>query len=192
MPVTLTCQNCGTVYTRPKGDEGRGLYCSLTCARARQHRRSPEERFWRKVRRGQDCWEWQGYRISDGYGRWAADYERGGKAIRVLAHRYSFELANGPIPDGAVIRHACDNPPCVNPTHLSLGDAAANVRDRDERGRRMVKGERHPRAVLTDAIVLGIRARHATGESFAAIAASLGVKQTTVRAACTGQNWGHL
>lgn len=50
-------------------------------------------------------------------------------------HRVAWELANGPIPAGLVIRHKCDNPPCVNVDHLELGTVADNVRDRDQRGR---------------------------------------------------------
>jgi hypothetical protein len=52
-----------------------------------------------------------------------------------MAHRWSWTLANGPIPDGMVVMHRCDNPPCVNPGHLSLGTQLENIADRVSKGR---------------------------------------------------------
>lgn len=76
-----------------------------------------------------DCWEWGGSPDHDGYGvvSW------GGTQYK--AHRVAYELHVGPIPEGLVVRHNCDNPPCVNPAHLLLGTQADNVRDMHERGR---------------------------------------------------------
>lgn len=92
--------------------------------------------FWSKVdvRGPDDCWEWQGSRSTSEPGR---DYGRAwaGKGRTQLAHRLSWEMANGDIPPGMQICHHCDNPPCVNPAHLFLGTNRDNVLDGLAKGR---------------------------------------------------------
>src|SRR5690242_13637610 len=89
------------------------------------------QRFWSRVTKTDTCWLWTGFITKDGYGRF-----RGNDGRKTLAHRYSWELHVGPIPDGRVlVLHTCDNPPCVNPSHLFLGDDAANCFDRDTKWR---------------------------------------------------------
>lgn len=75
------------------------------------------------------CWEWDGFRNDHGYGIVAYKY----RSLR--AHRVMYESINGPLPDGQVIRHSCDNPPCVNPGHLLPGTKADNSRDMVDRDR---------------------------------------------------------
>ena len=76
------------------------------------------------------CWEWGGPKTTLDYGR------VGKSGTRVLAHRLAYETWVGPIPDGHVVRHKCDNPPCINPDHLETGTQADNVQDMHARGRR--------------------------------------------------------
>lgn len=90
----------------------------------------PVTRFWRRVKKSDGCWEWQGCRANGGYGRFGVLAER-----IVYAHRFSYELHYGALPPGAMVCHHCDNPPCVRPDHLFAGDDSANVRDMVSKGR---------------------------------------------------------
>ena len=83
------------------------------------------------------CWEWRGTRNEHGYGLITAK-AHGSNDGR--AHRAMVEVTRGVIPDGAVVRHKCDNPPCVNPDHLELGSQLDNMRDLAERGVRYLRG----------------------------------------------------
>lgn len=93
-----------------------------------------EERFWEKVDKSGECWVWTGAIQSKGYGTFATGSTRATLKV-VLPHRYSWELHFGPIPDGLLILHACDNPPCVRPGHLMLGTYQANRVDCAHKGR---------------------------------------------------------
>jgi hypothetical protein len=85
----------------------------------------PQATFEQRVAFGSGCWLWIGARHSMGYGKFDGE----------MAHRYAWQLVNGPIPDGLVVRHRCDVPLCVRPEHLELGTRADNSRDMVERGR---------------------------------------------------------
>jgi hypothetical protein len=103
------------------------------------------------------CWEWNAAKNNKGYGQ--LNYQ----GRRLLAHRLSYESHNGPIPDGLILRHTCDNPPCINPKHLIVGTLVDNSRDMDERGRRVPtwrKGAAVPTAKLTEQQVREIRAKY--------------------------------
>lgn len=94
-------------------------------------RGTPVERFWRYVQKGEGCWNWSGPTtgLHSHYGAiWVNNsYQR--------AHRYSWELHNGPIPEGLLVCHTCDNPLCVRPDHLFLGSYADNAHDMHAKGR---------------------------------------------------------
>lgn len=132
------------------------------------------------------CWIWGGKFNPQGYG--SIRRKRKGRYWKVLAHRMSFETWVGPIPEGHIVRHSCDNPPCINPQHLSTGTHADNVRDRDERGR-TATGERNGRAVLTEAIVKDIRSLWARGKRQSEIAKELQVSPDLVHKIVRNKIW---
>ena len=145
------------------------------------------KRFWVKVGRygPSECWPWKASTDRHGYGYFRLD---GGMR---KAHRVAYELTHGPIPDGQVVRHRCDNPGCVNPGHLELGTQADNVRDRDERKRRAPPaGANNGRAKLTAEQVAEIRARYSTGYiAQADLARAYGVSHATIHAIVRGKGW---
>jgi len=148
-----------------------------------------DPRFWERTRREGECLVWTGYRDRQGYGTLIR------KAIApspMLAHRYAFLLTHGEVPDGAVIRHSCDNPPCVEPTHLLIGTQADNIADRQARGRHRpgrLLGEAHPQHKLTATALAEIREQYLRGDSLDLIGARYGVSKTTVYNALRGKNW---
>lgn len=88
------------------------------------------------------CWLWTGFAPADGYGRIKRP-GRGGDVV--LAHRVSYELSVGPIPDGLDVLHSCDNPACINPRHLHPGTEQDNMREMVARGRNKTqRGDAHP------------------------------------------------
>ncbi len=96
--------------------------------------RSLSERFWAFVpdQPGMDCWEWQGSKNELGYGRMGAGGRHTGT---IKAHRVAYSLCCGEIPEGLAVCHACDNPGCVNPSHLWLGTKGDNTKDMLAKGR---------------------------------------------------------
>ena len=153
-------------------------------------RRDP--RFWSKTQPRNGCLEWVGYRDRQGYGRLMR------KAVQsspLIAHRYAYTLAVGPIPPGAVVMHTCDNPPCVKPEHLRIGTQADNIHDRDAKGHhrpgRLI-GAAHPQAKLTDDDVAEIRRLRRAGVRGRVIAARFGICLSRVYGIGTGHAWTHL
>lgn len=164
-------------------------------------------RFWRHVERGvnlDDCWLWNGPTWNTGYGM--VYVQRTRPRIRMRAHRVSWEIANGPIPDGLCVCHACDNPPCCNPRHLWLGTKSENTRDMFTKGRqargersgprkhreRMPRGENHWQSKLTDDLVRQIRREYAAGLTQKELAARCGVNQTTIGNVVLRKTWFHV
>src|SRR5687767_12056524 len=116
------------------------------------------DRFWTKVDKNgpNGCWVWLVNKNNKGYGMFSINAAVGKK----LAHRLSYEDAKGRIPRGAFILHSCDNPACVNPAHLRVGNAKDNVGDMMERGRKVtvaLKGEANGSSKFTAASVTQMR-----------------------------------
>jgi len=135
------------------------------------------------------CWNWTGYINDSGYGEYRLNY----KLLR--AHRVSYELHYGPIPDGYHVCHHCDNRTCVNPAHLFLGKDIDNVRDMDSKGRRINApqlGEAHGMAKLTVEQVQTIRQLAASGVSYAGLANRFQISDTHVWRIVSRRAWAHV
>ena len=148
------------------------------------------ERFWDKVNKSDGCWTWTAASNEKGYGVIGA-----GNGRNVLAHRASWSLAFGPIPDRLKVLHRCDVPSCVRPDHLFLGTAADNTADMIAKGRMRHsprRGESNYRARLTDERVRYIRQERTRGRTLASLAAEIGVHLSTIHYASNGKNWRHV
>jgi hypothetical protein len=187
------CKNCQAPYI------GRGrVFCSRDCwAQANEDWPS---RFWAKVQKTDGCWEWQAARDEHGYGIFAI------QAVQYRAHRIAYQLTHGSLPDDLVVRHTCDNPPCVNPEHLIGGTQLDNITDRNERGRTAKgdqagfrrhperypsrKGEHNGRAKITQSLADEIRERYRAGDIGArTLAKQYGVSRALIRFIVKGEIW---
>lgn len=143
-------------------------------------------RFWSKVNKSgpNGCWLFTGALDPSGYGR----YVKSGGAR--LAHRLSYEEANGPLGPGLFACHRCDNPTCVNPDHLFAGTALDNVHDAIGKGRlNPVRGSRTPAAKLTEEQAAVIK--HSSDPA-SAVAIRFGISKSVVWAIRSGQAWKHV
>lgn len=154
------------------------------------------ERFWSRVRKGEGdaCWLWtrpRGKKTGPLYGKFMRYVDRGNGFVwrPVAAHRFSWELANGPIPDGLFVLHRCDNPPCVRPDHLFLGTGLDNSRDMVAKGRSQ-RFERHWNAKLSIADVLDMR--RALTELIQTLADRYGIDTETVITVLARHRWKGL
>src|SRR3990172_5802510 len=116
-------------------------------------------RFWSHVKKTETCWLWMGAKTVYGYG--SVLLTKKPKTRHMLAHRVSYELQNGPTPQGQCVCHHCDVKLCVRLDHCFTGTNADNAADRHRKGR-TVFGEEHGMAKLTVEMVREIRdLRHA-------------------------------
>lgn len=189
--IDRTCRRCGKVFQarRCRVKQGLGLYCSRPCAYAGQKSTTwtdLPDRFWANVDKSGECWIWTGLTTREGYG---LAYLHG---RHYRAHRVADELTNGPIPDGVVICHRCDNPACVHPEHLFRGTQADNLDDMRAKGRdRYAYGEDASNVKLTGQQVDAIREMRSSGKLHREIAEAFGVSTATVGRILAGRSWQH-
>ena len=134
------------------------------------------------------CWLWTAcVRQSDGYGT------LGIKGKTKAAHRVSWEIHNGPIPEGLCVLHRCDVPTCVNPDHLFLGTKADNTADMIAKGRAKgyTPGETHHNSKLTRSEVLEIRSGRGVFEKYE-LAEMYGVSCNNISQIQTRKRWAHV
>jgi hypothetical protein len=146
------------------------------------------ERLSRKAKWEGGCLVWTGDKDSNGYGRLRYAGKKG-----YPSHRLAYELANGPIPGGLVVRHQCDNRACINLNHLELGTQQQNVQDMFERKRaNRATGEHHGRSKLTQQQVDSIRQRYMPRHRVngaAAMAREVGIGISAMYDILAGRHW---
>ncbi len=162
------------------------------------------QRFWVKVSRTDSCWLWTGTMAWGGYGHMRGRYLP--EIVCLFAsHRLSWEIHRGPIADDLWVLHDCpggDNPACVNPDHLWLGNHADNMADAFAKGSCSSptkrnpaiapRGEQHGRAKLTVEKVVEIRKLLLAGATCPEIAAIIGISESAIRHVKKGRVWAWL
>ncbi len=143
-----------------------------------------QKRFWAKVDKSGECWVWTSVTDRAGYGL------LGGRTPERSAHRLSYRIAYGDAGESHVL-HRCDNPPCVRPDHLFLGDDALNHADMANKGR-STWGERHRNAKLNRSEVREIRRLAASGVLHREIARRFNVSRATISDIHRRRSWYHL
>ena len=152
--------------------------------------------FWRKVDKSGNCWLWKGAKTDKGYGvAWDGRHTQ-------KAHRVSFMLSNGYMPDLCVL-HRCDVPGCVNPSHLFLGTRADNNRDMHAKGRHATKeafqngnhkrGEIHHASKVTAEKVRQMRSEYAAGgTSYSRLAKKYSLSLSSAYRIVNCRRWKHV
>ena len=159
------------------------------------HYRAPvETRFWDYVNKDGPkqpkigkCWLWIGGTFSSGYGQFNNKIEK-------RSHRFSYQLHFGPIPIGKDVLHKCDNPRCVNPTHLFLGNPQINMADKVAKKRQAV-GEKVHCSRLTTSQVIEIRRRYKKRDKVngrSALAKEFGVYEQAIEHVVKRKTWKHI
>lgn len=154
-----------------------------------------EERFWAKVDKNGPvvreelgpCWIWTAGKLRGGYGYF---YNK----TDICAHRYSYRIKFGPIPDELYALHKCDTKSCVQPDHIFLGTQKDNMDDFWGKGRTrdMPKGAAHPRSKLTENDVIDIRTLTAFGANRAELARAYGVSWPVIDGIVRRKGWKHV
>ena len=147
-----------------------------------------EERLNKYVDKTNTCWNWTRDVYNYGYGKLSI-----GRGKQTRAHRYVYIKQFGEIPEGMNVLHKCDNPRCVNPSHLFLGTQKDNVIDMMSRGRGGYKtffGENHANSKLTMEKASEIRDMYKTGRYFQReIGERFGISQAVVSKIIMGTSW---
>jgi hypothetical protein len=133
------------------------------------------------------CWDWSGTLSKAGYGKIKVG------DVHTTAHRISWAIHYGPVPEGMCVLHKCDNRCCVNPNHLMLGTIEDNNLDRVAKGRSApLMGSALPQAKLTDDQVRQIREMYRIGLSQSVIGAKFNMAQQSIQKITSRRLWKHV
>lgn len=133
------------------------------------------------------CWNWFGGKWRDGYGEVRVD------GRMQAAHRVAYKEWVGRIPHGLYVLHHCDNPACINPAHLFVGDQYANMGDCKDKGRcGDHKGELNGRAILSEEDVVSIRKLYTQGVTITKLACEFKMSMGAIANIVRGRTWKHL
>lgn len=147
---------------------------------------SIEQRLIRNVHKTESCWVWLGCKNAYGYGVMAY------KMKRQLAHRWAYQIFNGPLKKGLGVLHKCHNPSCVNPRHLYLGNQKQNMRD-CVLASRQNRGFKNGQAKLTEdkvkQILFLLKTRQFLDRE---IAMEFEINRGTVNSIKLGKRWGFI
>lgn len=186
---TPQCSEELKVLRNPPQPGEMGRWVDGHLKRGTNHGKPIWDRFWEKVdiKSKDDCWIWLGA-VRGQYGRILTEHGK-----HDGAHRVCWMLVFGEIASGLLVCHRCDNPPCVNPYHLFLGDSTANNRDMVQKKRNLPPiGERNGQCKLTAASVLRVKCLLFQGVSQKSIALELNVDPSTVSLIANGKRWKSL
>lgn len=190
------CVDCGTPrWVMLREGKPNSIRCR-PCGKINGKRKPTIDRFWPKVNKTETCWFWTG----------AADSKWGYGSLyhedRVhLAHRVSWMLFRGPIPEGMDVCHKCDTPPCVNPDHLFIGTRLDNMRDCSFKGRHFLqknpsrarRGEQCHKSKFITGEVIAIRAIYAHGGiGLTRLSRAYGISKSAMHSIVTRKSWAHV
>ncbi len=178
--IPRICVQCNKNFLTRKSiiNAGYGRFCSLSCSITKRNyalKLSSEEIFWANLEKLNDneCWVYTKCISTAGYGRIQINRKF------ISAHRFSYQLHFGDIPEGMFVCHHCDNPPCCNPYHLFLGTSSDNSNDMAAKFRND-KGEEHWNNKLNEAQVLEIKSLIKNGDPVSVIAKMYGIHVNTI------------
>lgn len=155
------CKRCGNNWLahRPNPSACSKCHQGLWNSDKGYREETLEDKFWMRVEKSDGCWLWAGWIMRNGYGN--LRYKKG--AYGVQAHRLSWAIHFGDIPDGLCVLHKCDVRACVRPDHLFLGTRGDNNKDCVRKGRNQ-RGEKHGNAILNWEKVNAMRRLYASGQ----------------------------
>lgn len=169
----VICINCGKKFNR----KNIGVkWCSEEC------------RLLSKIEKKENgCWEWQRFKTYQGYG-WSAIKEK-----TMSAHRHSYIIFKGEIPEDKFVCHKCDNPGCINPDHLFLGTQKENMLDKSRKKRcQNTKGSLHPLSRFNENDIVKMKKLYKKGLSQTKIAKIYKCDQSHISRIMANKSWSHV